>query len=261
MAPHIPGPLYCEQQGRTGLAMVFLHSTPDDNRLWLHQTAHFSSWYRTIAVDLAGYGRSPAPQAGVTLADQAAAVWELVDRISDGLVIVHGNSMGSEVAMHMADQRPGRVACMILSGCGYLPDIREVQLKGKDAYRAEGIARRRGAVLFHFHPQRRAEPLVQHYADMVCALNNAGTLESVILMNEALANASPELYPRLKVPCLIIIGGEDFTREGAYKLQSFIAGSEIVEMPGAGHANCFEQPWEYDRLAIEYLKKRGLFPG
>ena len=261
MARHIPGPLYCERQGQTGLPMVFLHSTPDDNRLWLHQTAHFSNWYRTIAVDLAGYGRSPAPQDGVTMADQAAAVWELVDTISDGPVIVHGNSMGSEVAMHMADQQPERMPCMILSGCGYLPDIRETQLKGKQAYRDEGIARRRGAVLFHFHPKLRSDPLVQYYTDMVCGLSNAGTLESVILMNQALADASPDLYPRLKVPTLIIIGGDDFTLEGAKKLQSFITGSELVVQPGACHANCFEQPWEYDRLAIDYLKKRGLFPG
>lgn len=260
MARHIPGPLYYEQQGQAGLPMVFLHSTPDDNRLWLHQTAHFSNWYRCIAVDLAGYGRSPAPQDGVSMADQAAAVWELVDRISDGPVIVHGNSMGSEVAMHMADQRPSRMPCMILSGCGYLPDIREIQLKGKEEYRAQGIARRRGAVLFHFHPTLRGTPLVQHYADMVCGLSNAGTLESIVLMNQALADASPDLYPRLKVPTLIIIGGDDFTLDGAKKLHGFIKNSELVVMPGAGHANCFEQPWEYDRLAIEYLKKKGLFP-
>jgi pimeloyl-ACP methyl ester carboxylesterase len=60
---------------------------------------------------------------------------------------------------------------------------------------------------------------------------------------------------------LIIIGGDDFTLQGAHKLQSLIKGSEIVEMLGAGHANCFEQPWEYDRLALEYLKKKRLFPG
>jgi pimeloyl-ACP methyl ester carboxylesterase len=261
MAPHIPAPLYYEQQGKTGLPMVFLHSTPDDNRLWLFQTAHFSSWYRTIAVDLAGYGRSPAPQEGVTMADQAAAVWELVDTINDGPVIVQGNSMGSEVAMHMADQRPERMACMILSGCGYLPDIREIQLRGKQEYREQGIARRRGAVLFHFHPKLRETPLVEYYADMVCGLSNVGTLGSIVAMNQVLADASPDLYPRLKVPTLIIIGGDDFTLQGAHKLQSLIKGSEIVEMLGAGHANCFEQPWEYDRLALEYLKKKRLFPG
>jgi pimeloyl-ACP methyl ester carboxylesterase len=223
--------------------------------------AHFGQWYRCIGVDLAGYGRSPAPQEGVTMADQAEAVWELVDGISDGPVIVQGNSMGSEVAMHMADQRPERMPCMILSGCGYLPDIREIQLKGKEAYRQEGIARRRMAVLHHFQPKMQKEPRVQHYADMVCSLNNAGTLESIILMNQALADADPALYPRLKVPTMIIIGSEDFTLEGAKKLQKHIKGCELVVMQGAGHANCFELPWEYDRLAIEYLKKRGLFSG
>ena len=73
MAHHIPGPLYFQQQGATGTPMIFLHSTPDEHRLWLYQTAHFSAWYRTVAVDLAGYGRSPIPQDGVSLADQAAA--------------------------------------------------------------------------------------------------------------------------------------------------------------------------------------------
>jgi pimeloyl-ACP methyl ester carboxylesterase len=261
MARHIPGPLYYEQYGQTGLPMVFLHSTPDDHRLWLYQTAHFSNWYRCIAVDLAGYGRSPAPQEGVSIADQAAAVWELVDGITAGPVILQGNSMGSEVAMHMAEQQPQRTLCMILSGCGYLPDIREAQLRGKEAYRQEGLARRRNAVLFHFSAPWRNRPEVQHYADMVCALNNAGTLESIMLMNDALADARPEFYPRLDVPCLIITASEDFTRGSAEKLQSFIRGAELVEIDGAGHACCFEMPWEYDRLCIDYLKKRGLFPG
>ena len=261
MARNIPGPLYAERQGESGIPMVFLHSTPDDNRLWMFQMAHFSQWYRCIAVDSAGYGRSPAQQEGVTLADQAEATWELVDTITTGPVILQGNSMGSEIAMHMADQRPERTACMILSGCGYLPDIREIQLKGKEAYRQEGIARRRTAVLQHFQPKMRELPHVQHYADMVCALNNAATLESIMLMNQALADANPALYPRLKVPSIIIIGSEDFTLPGALKLQKHIPGCELVRLEGAGHANCFELPWEFDRLCIEYLKKRGLFPG
>ena len=67
MAAHIPGPLFFHQQGPTGIPMIFLHSTPDDHRLWMYQQAHFSSWYRTIAVDLAGYGRSPTPQKGITI--------------------------------------------------------------------------------------------------------------------------------------------------------------------------------------------------
>ena len=98
MARHIAGPLYSEQLGSTGLPMIFMHSTPDDHRLWMHQTAHFSAWYRTIAVDLAGYGRSPAVQPGVMLADHAEkyAVWYIHSRWSSG--VEWRNSIGRPVA-------------------------------------------------------------------------------------------------------------------------------------------------------------------
>ena len=34
--------------------MAFLHSTPDDLRLWMHQKGqHFAAWYRCIAIDAA----------------------------------------------------------------------------------------------------------------------------------------------------------------------------------------------------------------
>ena len=67
MARHIPGPLYFNLHGSSGMPMIFLHSTPDDHRLWMYQTARFSSWFRTIAVDLAGYGRSGPAQQGLSV--------------------------------------------------------------------------------------------------------------------------------------------------------------------------------------------------
>src|SRR4051812_24240149 len=105
VARHIPGPLYFDQHGTQGLPMVFLHSTPDDHRLWMYQTARFSSWFRTIAVDLAGYGRSGPAQNDFSVSDQADAAWEVVDQLSAGKVIIHGNSMGSMVAMLMAHKQ------------------------------------------------------------------------------------------------------------------------------------------------------------
>src|ERR1700722_8289991 len=138
LARHIPAPLYYEVQGTGGLPMILLHSTPDDHRLWLYQAAHFSAWFRTIAVDLAGYGRSAPAQAGVTLADQADAAWQVVDGLSEGPVIVHGNSMGAHIAMRMASARPARVPALILSGCGYLPKRDAMSVWAK-RYAEEGL--------------------------------------------------------------------------------------------------------------------------
>jgi len=75
MARHIPGPLYFEQLGSSGHPMLLLHSTPDDHRLWLYQTAHFSAWHRTVAVDLGGYGRSSATGDLPRVRMKEGAVW------------------------------------------------------------------------------------------------------------------------------------------------------------------------------------------
>jgi pimeloyl-ACP methyl ester carboxylesterase len=263
MANRIPGPLYFEQQGSTGMGMVFLHSTPDDLRFWMYQQAHFSAWYRTIAIDAAGYGRSPAAQPGVTMADQAWAHWEAVDRVTTGPVIIHGNSMGSLTARLMALQRPERVKAMVLSGVGYSTNMREIQERWKARYRAEGIALRHFQVLDHFSDPAKQDPRVLHYADMVMELNNHATLEGIIAMNDALAECDmgDEVLARITTPTLIVAGTLDRSFPGVPDLQKRIKGSIVREIRDSGHACNFETPWAYDRHVIEFLRGLGLYPG
>jgi 3-oxoadipate enol-lactonase len=241
--------------------MLFLHSTPDDHRLWLYQTAHFSAWYRTIAVDLAGYGRSPPPQAGVRIADHAEACWEAVDRIASGSsIIIQGNSVGSFVALHMAAQQPRRTLALLLSGCGYLP-TREMMVRWKTRYQEEGIALRHGQILDHFSPAARETALVRYYAKMITDLTNEGTLNSIIAMNEALSHPDPEeFFDTIKPPTLIISGTADRNHPAAFELQKRIKGSEIVSIEGAGHSSNVEAPWEFDDACIRFLSKHKLFP-
>jgi pimeloyl-ACP methyl ester carboxylesterase len=260
VASHIPGPLYYEQLGSHGRPMLFIHSTPDDHRLWFYQTARFSAWYRTVAVDLAGYGRSPAPEPGVTVADQAQACWEAMDTIASDGVIVHGNSLGSFVALHMASLRPERIPLLILSGCGYLP-TREMMVRWKNRYEREGIDLRYGQIMDHFAPPSRELPHVQYYGRMVCELNNEKTLQSIIAMNEALSHPEPEeFFRKLAVPTIIISGTADRNHPAALELQKRIAGAEFGTIEGAGHSLMMEAPWQYDAYAIDFLKKHGLFP-
>ena len=241
--------------------MIFLHSTPDDHRLWMYQAAHFSSWYRTVAVDLAGYGRSPLPQKGVSIPDQAEACWEVLDRIAPGeKAIIHDNSMGSMIAKHMVYQQPERTLALIISGTGYLKE-RTPMARWEERYRKEGIDLRYKQCLDHFAPVMQELPLVQYYSRMVCELNNIGTLDGIIAMNQALQVLdSDEFYASLQAPTLIISGTADRNHPSAVELQKHIKGSILKAIEGAGHAVMQEAPWQYDRHSIEFLDRLGLWP-
>src|SRR5215468_149302 len=122
MAQHIQGPLYYERMGRTGPVIAFIHPNPMDQSCWIFQMAHLSTWYRCIAIDIPGYGRSPKAAPGLTIDDMAQASWEAIDtEFADQPAILVGCSVGSRIIPYMYHQRPGRTAAMILSGTGYSP--------------------------------------------------------------------------------------------------------------------------------------------
>ena len=139
MADNIDGPLYYERMGRTGPIVAFVHPNPMDQSCWLYQMAHLSTWYRCIAIDLPGYGRSPTATAGLTFGDLAQACWEAIDETAKAeAVILAGCSIGSSIVPHMHHQRREQTAALILTGTGYVPEREFVQPR-IDAYTARGI--------------------------------------------------------------------------------------------------------------------------
>jgi pimeloyl-ACP methyl ester carboxylesterase len=97
---------------------------------------------------------------------------------------------------------------------------------------------------------------------MVCALNNEGTLASIVANNEALAQRpDPSFYDGITSPTIIIIGDLDRTKPASFDLQKRIKGSDLVFIPDVGHACNIEAPAVYDAHCIRFLKKLGLYSG
>jgi len=258
VAEHIAGPLHWELLGKHGLPMVLLHACPDDRRFWLYQTAHFSAWFRTIAIDLPGFGHSPEALPGMTLNDVAQACWEAVDAVTAERAILLGNSLGAEVVLHMAHQRPERTLAVILSSNGYIPG-REFAFRWITTYQERGIAARREQLLGHFSPAARDTPFVRYYIDMITATNRAEAT-SIVETYRALSQPVPDaLYRSLTAPTLIITATGDRNHQAALALQAQLPRAELAIIEGAGHHCNLEQPWQFDRHVLAFLARHGLF--
>jgi pimeloyl-ACP methyl ester carboxylesterase len=233
MAQHIDGPLYYERMGRTGPVIAFVHPNPMDQSCWIFQMAHLSTWYRCIAIDIPGYGRSPKAQPGLTMNDMAEACWEAIDK----------------------------TAALVLSGTGYNPS--KEFTKGRIAnYTANGVDYRWEYTFEDLSAAFRTTPLAHFFANLFTERNHHADVETIIHQFRALAQPYPENHhERIACPTIILTGSEDNSHQRAFALQARIPNCELRTLPGAGHACQIEQPWLFDRFMIEFLAKHGLFPG
>src|SRR5678816_3161151 len=89
-----------------GPALVLIHANPFDHDLWLYQSAHLSTWFKIVAVDIRGYGRSAKMAAPFSLKDMCDDVVGVMDDLNIARAIVMGCSAGSGIAIGLGLDHP-----------------------------------------------------------------------------------------------------------------------------------------------------------
>jgi pimeloyl-ACP methyl ester carboxylesterase len=260
MADHIDGPLYYECMGRTGPVMAFVHPNPMDQSCWIFQMAHMSTWFRCIAIDIPGYGRSPKARDGLTMKDMAEACWEAIDTAfpNESAVLV-GCSVGSALLPYMHHARPSKTKALIMSGTGHAPGKEFVARRIKN-YRERGIHYRWDYTFEDLSPAFRQTSLATYFADMFAERNSHADLDTIIRQFEALrVPEAADHFSSIKCPTTILSGSEDGTHQAAFALKELIPDCEMQILHGAGHACQIEQPWLFDRYMVDFLKSHNLF--
>jgi uncharacterized protein (TIGR02118 family) len=120
-----------------GPAVVLLHARPADRTMWSeHLPLLAAAGYRTIAIDMPGYGESPLPSQG------PVAPWvdvlDTLDGLSINQAVLVGNSLGALVALQTAASAPERVRALLL--IGYRPHDQPASPRLDGAWQAEATA-------------------------------------------------------------------------------------------------------------------------
>ncbi|HJV33697.1 alpha/beta hydrolase [Geomonas sp.] len=101
-----------------GPAVILLHSTLSSKNQWRSLSTLLETDYRVIAVDLYGYGDTPAPTVvdDFTLLDEAKLVESLLDELllPDEPFHLVGHSYGGAVALRLCHHAPSRVSTLTL---------------------------------------------------------------------------------------------------------------------------------------------------
>ena len=107
--------VYREWDGPPDTTFVLVHGLGGSHLNWLQVGMGLSGLGRVLALDLPGFGRSPAAGRGTRVMDLRRSLARFIDEAGSGRVVVIGNSMGGLVASVHAAVEPERVAGVVLS--------------------------------------------------------------------------------------------------------------------------------------------------
>ncbi|AWB93708.1 alpha/beta fold hydrolase [Aeromicrobium chenweiae] len=125
------GQLHYAEAGSGGTPLICLHQTPRSHDEFAELMPLVGPHYRTIAMDMYGFGQSAKPQGPQSIEQYAAGALHLADALGLEQFAVLGHHTGAVVAVEVAAAAADRVAGVVLSSPAYTgPEFRAEQADG-----------------------------------------------------------------------------------------------------------------------------------
>ncbi|CAL9496598.1 alpha/beta fold hydrolase [Streptomyces sp. enrichment culture] len=239
----------------TGPAVVLLHSSVCDRRMWDPQWPDLAAaGYRVVRCDFRGHGDSPVPDGPHS---DAADVAELMEHLGIGRAALVGSSYGGRVALELAASRPEAVTALALL-CSALPGhapgagLRAFDEREEALFEADDLP---GAVELNVATWLGPDATDEVREQVRAMQRRAFELQWTA---EGFPSPRPEVdLRRITVPCLAVSGGHDLPdfREMAATIAAQAPAARHLELPWAGHLPSLERPEETTALLTHFLKE------
>ena len=250
--------IWFETKG-AGPALVLIHANPFDHDLWLYQSAHFSTWFRIVGIDIRGYGRSANVTGEFSLEDMCNDVIGVMDDLGIARAIAMGCSVGSGITIGLGLDHAERFDALVLVGGNSGASNR--YMKRVEGYRANlgeyHIKHMRELVAPAFAESKLGRHLLSLFVEREPRLKGDAIAQVFRAGNGT--DCTPRLH-EMKVPTLVINGEFDHSLAAGQRTASLVPGAHHRILKDTGHACCIEDPAGFDELVIAFLRSRGLLP-
>jgi pimeloyl-ACP methyl ester carboxylesterase len=250
-------------------ALLLIHGLGGSWGAWLENIPVLARDRRVIAVDLPGFGDSPASPDTITIAAYARAMEGLCERLGLTSVVAIGSSLGGWISTELTLRAPDLVAGLILVDAAGIPPTRLERMKVVGMLRlADRMApwgvKYRDSLIHNLRLRRRALGFAVAAPERLSA-ELVGTLLPTqpspvfrAVLNAAVKSWSVswcDLVGEITAPALVLWGACDAQlplRHGE-EWNRLLKRSRLVVVPDAGHLPMLEDPQLVNREIVAFV--------
>lgn len=254
--------IYWEVNG-TGPDLLLVSGLGGGTWSWYGQVPFFQRFYRTIAYDNRGAGRSDAPQGPYSIRQFAEDSLCLLDSLNVEEVLVMGLSMGGMIAQEMALMAPRRVKALVL-GCTHFggelrvpPDPQAIQtLMNNDGLTCEQIVDKNLPLFFSAEFMKSRPEALDAYRQVQLSAPEQPVHAFQAQLKAIRSHDCSERISGIQAPTLLVTGSRDILvpRENTYLMAEKLPHAEVVVIPGAGHALHVESRDEVNEIVHHFFQ-------
>jgi 2-hydroxy-6-oxonona-2,4-dienedioate hydrolase len=251
--------LHYRELGR-GRTVVLLHGLGADGTRWERNIGPLSRHFRVIAVDQIGFGQSDKPMANYHNGMLSEFLVRFLAALGVAKASLVGNSMGAQVALHVAVHHPEVVERLVLVDGGNvrpagapapppMPPERQRIMNGVTSQDMRELLE-----LLVYDKSLITDRMIDD--TLMAHLRSAYAIGKILEAGPKLNSLTEEEVRTVKLPSLIIWGKNDVLTgpAAADRLAEIIPSARRVIIAEAGHMPHWERPDDFNRVVIDFLR-------